>query len=466
MQLYIIGKDTEDKGNQLEELTQIILEQKSVKNLCRSKISSGGDEIDVSGIIHNTALSDIEIPIICECKAHSNPINLTDWLKFLGKFFVKSLDNCRTQGYLISLSGANGNVLGAYDDLKKKCDSVKFITGDELVALLTSYYKLPTKKDVIDFVTQYTDKQINDISLMYYSKQVYWVISFISGEFTLLESQQGFIPIDKYKQLNPYIEKFTDLSKFIDIESENKALHRKRYIEGQILFNCINQNLITYDELFQNLSSQKDLNVTKEEIIIYTNEIPFIENSNSQITLKKVSEIDVVEFYRYILHRPIKPELLEYSFYKDNINDILLSSIETIQCGMPIPKEKRKDCISILQLSPSALIYAITPDTAILQGRHLKQVISDDINNKHFDMFMGNVIDCLTLDLKSQPFHDVFLHKLGIKSFSINRTLVINENEENQIIFRHAPILKYGVLSGFEQNPTILINSFDNSSLE
>ena len=48
MQLYIIGKDTEDKGNQLEELTQIILEQKSVKNLCRSKISSGGDEIDVS----------------------------------------------------------------------------------------------------------------------------------------------------------------------------------------------------------------------------------------------------------------------------------------------------------------------------------------------------------------------------------------------------------------------------------
>ena len=81
-------------------------------------------------------------------------------------------------------------------------------------------------------------------------------------------------------------------------------------------------------------------------------------------------------------------------------------------------------------------------------------------------MFMGNVIDCLTLDLKSQPFHKVFLHKLGIKSFSINRTLVINENEENQIIFRHAPILKYGVLSGFEQSPTILINSFDNSSLE
>ncbi len=466
MQLYIIGKDTEDKGNQLEELTQIILEQKFVKNLCRSKISSGGDEIDVSGIICNTALSDIDIPIICECKAHSNPINLTDWLKFLGKFYVKTLDNSRTQGYLISLSGANGNVLGAYDDFKKKCDSVKFITGDELVSLLTSYYKLPTQKVVKDFVAQYTDKRINDISLMYYSKQIYWVISFITGEFTIMESQQGFIPMDKYEQLNPYIQKFTNLIGFIDIEAENKALHRKRYIEGQILYNCLKQTFITYDELVQDLSSHTDLYVTKEELVTFINEITFIECSNDQISLKKVTDIDIVEFYRYILHRPIKSELLECSFYKDHINDNLLSEIETIQCGMPIPEKKRKDCISILQLSPSALIYAITPDPAILHGRQLMQFITEDINNKHFDMFMEKVIDYLTLDFKSQPFYKTYLHKFGIKSFSINRTLVINENDESQIIIKHAPILRYGILSGFEQNPTVLINTFESSSIE
>ena len=88
-------------------------------------ISTGGDEIDVFGVSYNGLGNMVEVPIICECKAHDRLVTLPDWLKFLGKFYTKFLDNQNVNGYFISLSGVNGNVLGAYEEFKKKNKSIK-----------------------------------------------------------------------------------------------------------------------------------------------------------------------------------------------------------------------------------------------------------------------------------------------------------------------------------------------------
>ncbi len=465
MKLYIIGKNSEDKGNQLEQLTQLILEQYNIKNICRGMISTGGDEIDVFGVSYNGLGNMVEVPIICECKAHDRLVTLPDWLKFIGKFYTKFLDNQNVNGYFISLSGVNGNVLGAYEEFKKKNKSIKLFQGDELLELISKHFNISPQNDIIAKVSECTDRKIRDTSLIYYDKLVYWAVSFIEGGFTLLDSYNNWIEKEKYENLQSMFNDYTNLTDYIDIETEYKQHIRKQYIEGHILFNCIKHSKISIDELLKSFEHYSPtINVLATEVIKCAINIDFIEYKNDIFRLTNIT--NKADFFRYILNRPIIPELLECSMYKNLINDELISEIETIQEGMPIPNDKRQDCIRLLQLSPTALIYAVTPDSVIHQGRKLENFITDEIDKKHFDIFMGNIIDGVTIDFENASLHKIHLQKFGLKSLSINRTLVINEDEKDQIIIKHASILKLAVLSEFQNEPAVIINTFETSKIE
>ena len=47
MKLNILGKNSDDKGNQLEKLTSTLLKSLGCSNIIRNEIGSGGHEIDV-----------------------------------------------------------------------------------------------------------------------------------------------------------------------------------------------------------------------------------------------------------------------------------------------------------------------------------------------------------------------------------------------------------------------------------
>lgn len=119
MKLYILGKNTDDKGSQLEELTRDILATQGYGNIVTNSVYSGGSEIDVVASRKSlTGVNNMDYPVICECKAHDKAIVMTDWLKFIGKLYIAKLKNKYTIGLMLALSGANGNVVGSYNDIK------------------------------------------------------------------------------------------------------------------------------------------------------------------------------------------------------------------------------------------------------------------------------------------------------------------------------------------------------------
>ena len=78
-----------------------------------NEIGAGGNELDVVAERRIPSINKVEVyPVICECKAHERPIDMTDWLKFLGKVYKETLRNSRAEGLLIALNDANGNVKG------------------------------------------------------------------------------------------------------------------------------------------------------------------------------------------------------------------------------------------------------------------------------------------------------------------------------------------------------------------
>ena len=234
IKLYIIGANNDDKGSQLEELTTSILKRQGYINISTNAIYSGGSEIDaIATHINRLGVNDIEYPIICECKAHNKPININDWLKFIGKIYLEKLNNSHTVGLMIALSGANGNVIGSYNDIKKH-QFVHLIANDDLVSLLIEEFSLLHPDYIEKYILQYTSKKIAEIGLVYYSKCVYWVVNFIEDGFTLLTHNVETLNRTDLDNLLPLLHSNTTFSNYIDIQAEYTAS-----IYKQLLLNAL-----------------------------------------------------------------------------------------------------------------------------------------------------------------------------------------------------------------------------------
>ena len=73
MKVYILGKNKDDKGSQLERLAYKILEEQGYSRIVPNMQVSGASELDLSAIKYDhTGIIDVPIPVLCECKAHNN----------------------------------------------------------------------------------------------------------------------------------------------------------------------------------------------------------------------------------------------------------------------------------------------------------------------------------------------------------------------------------------------------------
>lgn len=152
----------------------------------------------------------MDFPVICECKAHDKAIVMTDWLKFIGKLYIEKLKNEHTIGLMIALSGANGNVVGSYNDIKDK-GFIQLIANDDLIVLLAKKYSLSELSSIEEYVNKFTDRILTEICLAYYNKLIYWIVVFAEGEYTVISHNYQAITKEQTELLLPLISNNTPL---------------------------------------------------------------------------------------------------------------------------------------------------------------------------------------------------------------------------------------------------------------
>lgn len=463
IKLYIIGANNDDKGSQLEELTTAILKKQGYINISTNAIYSGGSEIDAIATHQNRlGVSKIEYPVICECKAHNKPININDWLKFIGKIYIEKLNNSHTVGLMIALSGANGNVIGSYNEIKKH-QFIHLIANDDLVSLLVEGYSLSHPNHIESHISQYTNKKIVEIGLVYYSQCIYWVISFIEGGFTLLTHNGETLNQTDLDKLLPLLYSNTTFSDYIDIQAEYTAINRRSTIDKLALSILMDEEqALSIKELMtktQNVASDlyREFNISEFTSILSENK--FIQNNLGKYSLISLKEIDFIEYYRYIFINTVPLRILSRSIYLRMIDEQLLERICAIQYNIIIPEEKKKDCIFLLRYSPSALSYAINEDKAITRYRSPNgNTLANNVNKGHTDWFMHKITDAFIQDYHNQALHKLYLDDYGIASICINLGLEITKDkqEKKQIDDRKELFLAH--LGEEYNNQVILIN--------
>ena len=71
-----------------------------------------------------------------------------------------------THGLMIALSGANGYVLGSYNDIKND-NYITLITNKDIYDYISATHVLLPEKEVSEIIGNYTRKNIVDVNLIF-----------------------------------------------------------------------------------------------------------------------------------------------------------------------------------------------------------------------------------------------------------------------------------------------------------
>ena len=187
---------------------------------------------------------------------------------------------------------------------------------------------------------------------------------------------------------------------------------------------------------------------------------PFVElrNDSKDIFLKNRDDIDIVEFYRAVIYNGCPVELLTSDYYQKNINETLLSRISEIQYGFEIPEEKKDDVLFLLKYSPSAMLYALTPDN-MLHGYNITKQ-QENMRALYEMTFMRNLINGFVENYQRQQLSSMYLNAFDISMIKVKSDIIITHHNEERCFHTHSKLV-LAKLEGNEDNVILLESVLD-----
>lgn len=472
MQLFILGKNSDDIGNQLEKLTCLILEKLNFINIIKNEVGSGGHEIDVRAEYEINSLNGLsKKPIICECKAYKSTVSMNDWLKFLGKVLIEETKG-NIDAYFIALSGVNGNVIGNYRDLQAIKNNIHLITGEDLIKLLNEIFGISNIAQLQKQIEFQTHRKPDEIILCYYEKEIYFLIGFSQNEFTLFLKDGALMYNKELDIIRNLIINSTNYHNYIDIQNENKALMRhftiKKFIISILLqeirllnLEDIRNYLKKYEEKIPDITNyelERAIEVLLKKSIIVENE----KSYSLKILTNSCQIEEVVDFYKYFLKDIVPLDAIKSETYGKNINVKLLSKICEIQGGIVILGKDMENCIKILKWSPSALLWALHPQKMILTHRHDGKALFENLEKEDTSFFLQKIITLLFEDYKTDEFKDFFYSTLEIFELETNLELKVKSRAKLEIDMNYKDRIGLAQMTEEYKNRIILVRIFND----
>lgn len=417
MKLIILGKTKDDKGTQLEKLTNRILEFQGYSNIVNNVQVSGASELDVTASkVEKVGINNIVTPVICECKAHEKPISMTDWLKFIGKLYIARKTESRTIGLMLALSGANGAVVGSASTDFKDDPSVQLIANDDIIALLSQIYSLPPTTSVKEQLSSLPIPAVIEVNLVYYNFHIWWLVGFEDGHFTLCHDNSKPATSDEVKEVLPLLPTATvyQTNGFVDIWNSLEVSQQLQQIEKLIIVELLKngpQEITKVQQVYNGIEEQLFYDSIQNSLFITT------DVRNQSVQLCNFSSISKVDLYRFLLDGGCPVDVFSTEFYQDNINEDLLEQIWAIQGGFKLPDEYTEKCLQLLRLSPSAMVYVLQQDRILHAAPAM--VANPDIMNLYYDHFMGKLQESFINDFKRPELSDFYFHSYNISKVKI-----------------------------------------------
>lgn len=424
--MLILGRNTEDKGNQLEALTHHLLQELGHRNCTTGVISSGGSELDVTAEYSIPHLaSPINKKTICECKAHRNPVGMTDWQKFLGKVLSESvIVGHEVMGCFIALSGVNGNVKGHFDQIHSKRPDITLIDGDDLLDHVCKSFSLIGLKEVTEIVRRTTIRPVTQLEPAYYEKVLYWAVVFNDNYYALLDSHGTPLNEEQVAQLHPMMKREMSVSEYLDLRKEAEAIVRfkgaKAACIGKLMLDggksTLDQKLYEFDE--------NELKDAADDLV----RDGLLTHEGGTYRIPVVGGTVAPALYRRMLGNGVPGEVLGCDFYDAHINRAFVENICETQKGVVLGDSDIELAVRLLQMSPSAIVRCAEPLDMIVTHRGTEQddSIMDAMDR---DYLLKTMVESLQRDFEDRQLSHYFYTVRHLREFELSRQVRLKTEE-------------------------------------
>ncbi|MCB9233741.1 MAG: hypothetical protein H6581_18945 [Bacteroidia bacterium] len=438
MDLIIIGKSNDDKGTQLEKLTHFLLGRIGVQEIVTNQIGAGGHEIDVYGKIIQEGLGERKkVSILCECKAKKDPINSTDWLKFLGKIHLeRETKSNQINGYLIAFNGANGNVYGSYEEFRNHQDYIELISGETLTRSIRKVFSLATNQEILKLLSAYTDRIPKSLYSTFYDGNLFIIIIFEDGLFTLLKPNLEQINSSEVQNIIVLISNHFEGIQFIELETERIIkskreilqkmvialfLHSGLRMELKVLLEKIKEGIQENDNLFSFENEDSEINRVVDHLVL--EEVMGL--NGDEVSLRIGNNIEKLHFLKWIHSgRKIAP-IFTGKFYDEVVNADFLNFLIKEVGKIQIPENEINTIFKLLKWSPEALQLTIRHCKDI-NSRVGKEFVEDSRSARNaFRMLKEIIVSGFLTDFQRSHLTEYFHETRNISEIKETRNLEI-----------------------------------------
>ncbi|MED4051533.1 hypothetical protein [Priestia megaterium] len=393
--MKILGKDKNDKGQQLEELVKSLIENsrllEDVKNVSvgKRRFTNSGGEIDVEATVTLRINEKTETKnLIVECKAYQGEIMLPDWHKFLGKILEKKFDTQKEWiGWFVALNGVNSKINSWYNNFKTTSNSYKLrlLTGEDLQNLMHSSLHCVSEEFAIREIFDITNREYTYLELLYYNKKTYWFIKFDNNEYSVLDQNAQTFKEELDNEIKRLVEETYKVNNYIDLWDEWNDSGMVYYIQAEILCTLFERNTsLSIDDIKNEV---KDLYGTDPvEDVVLQMKGDLIKGDGNNYMLKTESDFEQrIEYKEYVIqlfkliynigNSTVVEKVIPSPLYKNFIkNNVLVSFIQDNLSGF-ISGEHDLHINNILQ-------YSVTGLKQLIDYIDNPQVEADEFQNK------------------------------------------------------------------------------------
>jgi hypothetical protein len=444
MRLYILGRDTDDKGTQLEILTSELFASLGYEQI-KMNVANDAGEVDVDAV-HITPLpmKNKQTTIIAECKAHKSPLNMTDWLKFLGKLYIAKVRGANVAGCLVALSGVNGNVLGSYDSIKDIAD-VRLIDSTVLVDYLMRSHGLVARPHITR-ISDASGRTYLSVDLAYYQRKLFWTLTYDDGRFTFLGATGSYPDGSNLDVLKPMIQSELEAGDFVDLRNEAKlngakALARKFVICCAMLGDGNTSTVIVKEWLTEqtfNRDLPAELIDEAAAELVANGKLIKGERDELQISSEVENNLDDLrEFLVDFGDGIIVTKAIGCTWWDRHVNEALLRfACDTVQAGLMLSQVEEVKALILMRLSARALIYALHPDPMIVTHRTKEPIVPLTEEMIEFDRnhFMRSLYNMLLLDFRTPEFAEYFYAKRRVDGISCKTNMNVYDRDGNEVV--------------------------------
>jgi hypothetical protein len=358
---------------------------------------------------------------------------MPDWLKFLGKIFVEQTKGGpQTAGTFIALSGVNGNVSGNYADIKIRRADIMLVTGTELRSTVQEMFDAANLDRVTEVVRRSTSRSVRHLEEAYYDGRVYWVAAFKDDAFTILGGDGSPLGTEDIDRLVPMVAGALDVAQYIDLEKEATALARRRLVAKAVLAGLLRDaGVLASEDLFNTVADagRQDIELATADLAEATWIAENRDDTGANRLALDRAPATIAEMYRFLLAGKVPHDvvvLFGSPAHAGLVRDVLLpAAIETQ--NVILDAEQYSDAARILQWSPSAVAWALTPDSWMEHSQPTDELgrQAEQLQRTRAAYFQRRLYSHLQADFRHTATRGLFLREHGIERIETTQHIVV-----------------------------------------